>query len=146
MGPKRIIYVSSSVTNAPKPYRDFIKKFKQELRTATASLVIEWLDQDAPMLPHDFFRKNLNNVLNSDAMIAIANEPSIGVGMEIQEAIRNQKPLLCLYEQGRTISRLLMAAKEAGEVRLETYQDMNHAIELASDFINSLGRENIQLL
>jgi len=143
---KQIVYVSSSVTHAPKTYRDFIKKFKQELRSATSALVIEWVDQDAPMIPDDFFRKNINNVLKCDVMVAITDEPSIGVGMEIQEAIRNKKPMLCLYEKGHTVSRLLLSAKQAGEIRLETYESLEDAVERASDFINSLSPGAIAIL
>jgi hypothetical protein len=141
MEPRFIIYVSSSVTYASESYRDFIKRFKEELRSATSALVIEWVDQNATVLPDNFFQRNLNNVLNCDVMIAITNEPSIGVGMEIQEAIRAEKPLLCLHEKGKTISRLLVGAKKAGRVKIETYGSMEEAINLAADFVDALTAE-----
>ena len=146
MALKHIVYVSSSVTHADAEYRAFIKNFKEELRQVAPALVIEWLDKDAPVLPDDFFKRNINNVLSCDAMIAITNEPSIGVGMEIQEAINNDKPLLCLHESGRTLSRLLKSAKLAGKIKLEMYHDMDHAVVLATDFIASLTPEEIRLL
>jgi hypothetical protein len=139
MALKHIIYVSSSVSNASREYRDFIRRFKQELRDRTAALVIEWVEQDAA-LPDDFFKKNINNVHNCDAMIAITNEPSIGVGMEIQEAINNDKPLLCLHENGLTVSRLLASAKQAGKINFELYDTMDHAVDMATSFIESLPR------
>jgi hypothetical protein len=70
-----------------------------------------------------------------DVMIAIIDEPSIGLGMEISEAIRDKKPLLCLYNRASKVSRMIEAAAKGGYLALSTYRDMHEAADIAAEFI-----------
>ena len=133
---RQIVYVASSMTNASDEYRVYIKKFKQELRSATATVVLEWLEFDSPVVLSNFFEKDMNNVRNCSVMIAIVDEPSIGVGMEIMEAIHSKKPTLCLYRESSNVSRLLQSAQISAGFKICSYKTLNEAVGLAADFIN----------
>src|SRR4051812_28919326 len=120
-----IVYVGCSVTNGSKDLESFIDEFKKGLRMATSALVLEWIGNSPDRTINDLYTSDFNNVRHSDAIIAIVDEPSIGLGMEIQEAIVLKRPILCLYRHGRVVSRLLKSAADAGAVPLRTYRDAN---------------------
>src|SRR3989344_7627113 len=127
-----IVYVSSSVTNASDKYRLFIQEFKKELRLKTPALVLEWQDKDAP-ITEGFFKRNLRNVEMCTVMIAFVDGPSIGVGLEIAEALTCKKPLLCLHKEDAVVSRLLLAAPSGFPIK--NYKTLDEAVDIASKFI-----------
>lgn len=133
---RQIVYVAASVTHAPDSLEDFVANFKKELRTATSAIVIDWVGKNSPVQVEQFYKRNLNNVRESDVMIALVDEPSIGLGMEIQEAIAMGKPLICLHHEDRTISRLLVHASDSLNIPIHKYRDLNQAVEIASNFIH----------
>jgi nucleoside 2-deoxyribosyltransferase len=130
----QIIYVASATTSATEEYRAFIQAFKQELRGKTDALILEWLDKAEPPL-EEFFKRDLKNVNMCHVMIAFVDRPSVGVGLEIAEALKQGKPLLCLAEEGAKVSRLLMAASENYVFPVETYKDLSGAATVATKFI-----------
>jgi|SRR6185312_12230706 len=131
-----IVYVAGAVTHASEPFRDFVHSFKQNLRTSSSALVLEWIERDSPAIVEDFFRRDLNNVSLCDVMIALVDEPSIGLGMELEKAIIEKKRLLCLMKRGQAVSRLLMSAHESLEMPLRTYNSLQEAVDIACDFIS----------
>lgn len=136
---KKIIYVAASVTHASPRYRAFIADFKQGLKSSTDAMILEWVDKDLHVNISDFYLADMNNVRGCDGMIALADEPSTGLGMEICEAVWHNKPLLCLHEKQVTVSRLLVGARDSIGLRLVPYQDLSEAIDIASDFIKALS-------
>lgn len=132
---RQIVYVAAGVTHAPETLEDFVIEFKKRLRLATPAIVIDWVGKDSPVQLSQFYQRNINNVRESDVMIAIVDEPSIGLGMEIHDAISLAKPLICLHREDKPVSRLLVHASEALHIPLHAYRDMNHAVELAANFI-----------
>lgn len=130
------VYVGSSVTNASEQLLDFVARFKQDLRLISTAHVIEWVGKDSPMTIHDFYRKDLNNVRNCDVMVAIVDEPSIGLGIEIREALAIHKPLICIHKKGTQVSRLLACARETEEFCIREYTTREEAATYAAEFIN----------
>jgi nucleoside 2-deoxyribosyltransferase len=136
---KPIIYVASSVTFASEAHRRFVHAFKQELRLSTSALILEWIGKSSHLKLDDFYKRDFNNVRMCDAMIAVVDEPSIGLGMELQEAIARRKPLICLRKEGTSLSRLLVSAHDSLGLQIEEYRDMPEAIAIASDFVNAIA-------
>lgn len=135
-----MVYVGASLTYASDAHRKFFADFKEALRMATPALILEWLGPEPHHIPpHEFYELNMNNVRRSDAMIAIVDEPSIGLGMEIGEAIVRNRPLLCIHKQGARISRLLSGARDGIGIPVEPYRDLPHAVEIATAFIDALS-------
>lgn len=131
-----IVYVASGVTNAPDSFRDFVQDFKQKLRATTSALVLEWIERDSPAVVDDFFRRDLNNVSLCDVMIALVDEPSIGLGMEIEKAIVEKKRILCLHnEKNKVLSRLLMSAQDSVGLPISSYDSLDEAVRIVSVFI-----------
>ena len=134
---KQVVYVAAGLTNASDEFSDFARTFKRNLRQSTAALVIEWIGRESPIELDDFFQRNLNNVRMCDSMIALVDEPSIGVGIEIREAMLLQKPLLCLHQENQVISRLLASAGRASEMTIRSYKNIYDAVDIAAHFIST---------
>jgi hypothetical protein len=134
---RQIVYVGSSVTNASPALTDFVRRFKRSLRASTAALIIEWIEKDSSVSFPDFFSKDLNNVRQCDAMIAIVDEPSIGLGMEICEAMRMQKPLLCLHKKDIEVSRLLVCMPLREHYEMHAYISEEDAVRIAAEFVRT---------
>lgn len=134
------MYVGASLTHASDTHRRFFADFKEALRLASPALILEWLGPEPHHIPpHEFYELNMNNVRRSDAMIAIVDEPSIGLGMEIGEAIVRNRPLLCIHKEGAKISRLLRGARDGIGIPVEPYRDLPHAVEIAVTFLDTLS-------
>lgn len=73
---------------------------------------------------------------NSDVVIAEVTQPSLGVGMEIEHAIRNKSgiPILCLFDMNivKPISKMILTCPY---VKLVGYSDISHAKKVIKDFI-----------
>lgn len=80
----------------------------------------EALSLDAKKL----YNVNMQEIKTRDLIIAYVGLPSIGVGMEIQEACRNQKPIIILYEQKIPVSMPLMGCPGLwGEIIFSDFDD-----------------------
>ncbi len=111
---------------------------------SSSALILEWLGPEPHHIPaHQFYELNLNNVRRSDAMIAIVEEPSIGLGMEIGEASVRGKPLLCIHREGAQVSRLLEGARDGIGIPVRAYRDLPHAVEIAHEFLETLSAEEV---
>jgi hypothetical protein len=86
--------------------------------------------------PKDVFDNDLGHVRACDAMIAFVDEPSIGLGMEIMEAIHHEKPLLCLHRPEHTITRMLIGARDRRLLTIRSYTDLDGAVRDAWSFIS----------
>ncbi len=57
--------------------------------------------------PKDVYQRDIQELDNSDIMVAYIGEPTTGTGIEIEHAHKTNKPIVILYEQGKHISRML---------------------------------------
>jgi len=131
-----IVYVGSATTHASRSLIQYVSNFKQRLRENTHALVLEWVETVDGTRP-EMFERDLDNIRMCHVLIALIDEPSIGLGMEIAEAIRHRKAVLCLHKKGVMPSRLLQAAYRAGFAEIRSYERPSEALEIAREFINS---------
>lgn len=69
----------------------------------------------------DVFQRDKNAVESSDALVADATEPSVGVGMEIMAAYILRKRIIVVTRRGKVTSRML------------THMDHKETIEYEAD-------------
>jgi nucleoside 2-deoxyribosyltransferase len=72
-----------------------------------------------------------------DALVAEVSTPSHGVGYEVAYALGLGKPVLCLYREGRTVSKML-TGNTAATLRVQTYRDAGGAAEAVRAFLAGL--------
>lgn len=128
------IYVGCALNKAPQGFRDFVANFKRELGNEPDVEVLEFIGLVAGTAT-DVYRHDFAQVRGCDAMLAFCDEPSIGLGMEIREAIHFQKPLLCLHRAETPITRMLIGAQEAGDLAIDTYTETDSALTSVRTFL-----------
>ncbi len=70
---------------------------------------------------------------SADALIAEVSVPSHGVGYEIGFALDLGKPVLCLHEQGRAVSKMITGNPHPN-LTIRAYQTSAQAADLAREF------------
>ncbi|MBN2257722.1 MAG: nucleoside 2-deoxyribosyltransferase [Anaerolineaceae bacterium] len=65
------------------------------------------IDVDKLVQPQDVFLRDSNWVHHCDALVAEVTTPSHGVGYEIALALSLKKPVMCCYQKGVRVSKML---------------------------------------
>lgn len=130
------VYVGCGLTHATDEFVASVLQFKEQLAKEAGCSVLEFLGLTAGTAA-DVYLQDLGNVEKSDVMIALVDEVSIGVGMEIQHAIAIKKPLLCLAKEGTRVTRMVLGAGELGHLTFSYYSDWQDATQKAVAFINA---------
>jgi len=136
------IYFACSITGG----REFERVY-QELTAAlladgheipTAHLADSTVtDLEALVSPLEVYERDVGWIRTADALIAEVSVPSHGVGYEIGFALDAGKPVLCLSQQGRKISKMI-SGNPHPRLHKRAYQDAPEAIRLARAFVREL--------
>lgn len=81
----------------------------------------------------EVFERDTAWIRACDGLIAEVSVPSHGVGYEIGFALGLGKPVLCLYRQGRAVSRMITGNPDP-RMRVAVYQEPQEAARLACAF------------
>jgi nucleoside 2-deoxyribosyltransferase len=84
--------------------------------------------------PRDVYERDAEWVRNCDALIAEVSVPSHGVGYEIAFALAHGKPVLCIAESTRRVSKMITGNSA---LRFEVYSDLDEAAQKIGDFLSS---------
>ena len=113
------IYFSCSITGGRDDqaiYRrivDFILEKGHVVPTAhLASL--DAMEDESSMDAVEIFHRDMNWVKNCDGLVAEVSTPSHGVGYEIAEAVNLGKPVLCCYQEGKNVSKIITGNTSKG--------------------------------
>lgn len=72
-----------------------------------------------------------------DALVAEVSTPSHGVGYEVAYALNAGKPVLCLSQSGRPLSKML-SGNTHPNIRLSAYRDPAEAVALVRAYLAAL--------
>ncbi len=92
---------------------------------------------EAVVAPGEVFERDLRWIRAANALIAEASVPSHGVGYEIGFALNADKPVLCLVQEGRKLSKMI-AGNPDPRLRVQTYKNAQGAISIAREFLASI--------
>jgi hypothetical protein len=138
------LYVGCALTNAPEEFKEQVEQFKHALR-AEGYEVFDFVGLVSGTAA-DVYNWDIKHcVANCQALIAICDFPSIGLGYEMNEAIRLKKPVLALAHKESRVTRLIHGAAEAeSNFHLERYETLNGAVPFADKWLdsNSLSLKN----
>jgi nucleoside 2-deoxyribosyltransferase len=95
------------------------------------------LDLEAVASAREIYERDVIWIQNADALIAEVSVPSHGVGYEIGFALNAGKPVFCLWQRGRKISKMI-GGNPHPRLLAKTYKDGREAIRLAREFIKEL--------
>ena len=83
------------------------------------------------------YHRDVDWVTQCEALIAEVSTPSHGVGYEIALALQLGKPVLCCFQAGRKVSKMILG-NDHPNLRVASYRTPEEALGLLSEFIASL--------
>lgn len=137
------IFFAGPLTDLQSPEKT--KAFYNQLATVAKELGYEYFwaflngtdpikNPDVP--PSDVYHRDIEQLDNSDMMIAYMGEPSTGTGMEIEHAHQTNKPIVILYEKEKHISRMLLGCP--GIVKKIVFSSEEDALSQLKTFLATL--------
>lgn len=136
------IYFACSITGG-RELEDFYAQFVAFLEAdghiiPTSHLArAEAMEGERILTPRDVYERDVKWVRECDALIAEVSVPSHGVGYEIGYALHYHKPVLCLYQNGRKVSKMITGNPDPA-LRVEAYSAFEEAVVHARGFLVAL--------
>ncbi len=93
----------------------------------------EVIENERELTPHYVYERDVNWIKNCDVLIAEVSVPSHGVGYEIAFALEIGKPVLCIYETGRKVSKMITGNPDPALIT-KSYANLEEAISLVRAF------------
>lgn len=84
--------------------------------------------------PNEVYCRDINWINGCHALVAEVSTPSHGVGYEISYALSQKKPVLCLYEQGVRVSKMITGNSNP-EIRVISYQNSDDVTTIIREFL-----------
>ncbi|MFC2029739.1 nucleoside 2-deoxyribosyltransferase [Chloroflexota bacterium] len=84
------------------------------------------------------YTQDMGWLAESQAVVAEVTTPSLGVGYEICHALAIGKPVLCLYEEGAGLSKMILGNTQPGIV-VRSYSDMGSLRAALHAFVTGVG-------
>lgn len=137
----KTIYLAMALTHASE---DFKHNFNITLRSQLKKANHMVLDFVGLYNAHadNVYLSDLNCVREADLMIAICDEPSIGLGMEIMERITIKKPLLLCWKRGSKITRMVIGAVIVEKCFYCQYNSIDDIIRVVNEYKVILAPSN----
>jgi nucleoside 2-deoxyribosyltransferase len=131
------IYFACSITGGRKDEKNYSRIVDGLIKDGHLVPTAGLASQDAIQLekivdPIDVYERDVIWIEESDLLIAEVSTPSHGVGYEIGYALHRSKPVICLYQKGKTVSKMILGNRNP---ILTTYA--YRKIEDALDFIRN---------
>ena len=87
--------------------------------------------------PEDVYARDVNWIQTSDMLLAEVSVPSHGVGYEIGYALGLRKPVLCLHDAGRAVSKMITGNPDP-LLKVTPYEDLDVAFDAIRSFVNKV--------
>jgi 2'-deoxynucleoside 5'-phosphate N-hydrolase len=84
--------------------------------------------------PQEVYERDIGWIGACQALIAEVSVPSHGVGYEIGFALGAGKPVLCLAETGRTVSKMITGNSHP-KLKVRHYRDISEGIRIMRTFL-----------
>ncbi|MFN8434668.1 MAG: nucleoside 2-deoxyribosyltransferase [Anaerolineales bacterium] len=134
------IYFACSITGGRELevfYQQFVAALEADGHVIPTSHLAqsESMEGERMLTPVDVYERDVKWVRECDVLIAEVGVPSHGVGYEIGYALNAGKPVLCLAEEGRRVSKMITGNSA---LEMKTYSTFEEAITQARNFLNSI--------
>lgn len=87
------------------------------------------------LTPCDVYERDVNWIRGCDVLIAEVSVPSHGVGYEIAYALQSRKPVLCISQEGRRVSKMITGNPDPA-LTVKSYASVGEAIDTALDYLS----------
>ena len=87
----------------------------------------------------DVYARDVRWITECDFLLAEVSTPSHGVGYEIGYALSLGKRVLCLYRNGRKVSKMILGNPHS-KLSVQSYEDPDQAVQLLTAYLENLHR------
>lgn len=94
----------------------------------------EVMENERGLSPQYVYERDVNWIKNCDVLIAEVSVPSHGVGYEIAFALEVGKPVLCIHDRGRKVSKMITGNPNPA-LATKGYSNLEEAISLSREFL-----------
>jgi len=94
------------------------------------------MENERELSPQDVYERDTNWIQNCDVLIAEVSAPSHGVGYEIGFALNIGKPVLCLHQRDRRVSKMITGNSDPA-LNVRAYADIKGAISQVQLFLTT---------
>jgi hypothetical protein len=117
------LYIGCCLTGAPEEFTGQVEELKDSLRQNYE--VFDFVGLTAGTA-EDVYRWDIDHcVADCDMFVSVCDHPSIGLGWELSESVRMNKPTLAVAHENARVTRLVLgAAALKPNLSFERYQDM----------------------
>lgn len=134
------IYFACSITGGRELesfYQQFVAALEADGHVIPTSHLAqaEAMAGERMLTPRDVYERDVKWIRECDVLIAEVGVPSHGVGYEIGYALNEGKPVLCLAQEGRRVSKMITGNSN---LEMRTYSTFEEAIAQARTFLNDL--------
>ncbi|HMX73934.1 MAG TPA: nucleoside 2-deoxyribosyltransferase [Anaerolineales bacterium] len=136
------IYFACSITGGREfetAYQKIVAALEKDGHEIPTSHLVqsEIAEKERQLTPQDVYERDVNWIRNCDTLIAEVSTPSHGVGYEIAFALGLGKPVLCIYQKDRRVSKMLSGNPDP-KITTQAYGTVEEAISQARFFLDSL--------
>jgi len=137
------VYFSCSITGGrseEKVYQAMVAAMLaagHEVPTAHLSTA-EVVDLEKIAEPVEIFTRDMRWLEECDVVVAEVSTPSHGVGYEVAVGLTMQKPVLCCYQRGKRVSKIITGNTNPA-LRVVEYKDDEGAIQEVLHFLDQAG-------
>ncbi len=134
------IYFACSITGGRELesfYQDFVAALENDGHIIPTSHLAqsESMEGERLLTPRDVYERDAKWIRECDALIAEVGVPSHGVGYEIGYALNAGKPVLCLAQEGRRVSKMITGNPS---LEMRTYSTLDEALTHVRIFLDAL--------
>lgn len=134
------IYFACSITGGRELelfYQQFVAALEAEGHVIPTSHLVQSdvMEGERLLTSREVYERDVRWIQECDALIAEVGVPSHGVGYEIGYALNAGKPVLCLAQKDRRVSKMITGNTN---LTMQTYSTFEEGISLARAFLNAL--------
>lgn len=143
------IYFAASASEAVpedvkrhKKILDIIKSYKHDI---TNPFFASYLGGDKDLKKDENIFDDLrNNILSSDCLIAEITVPSVSLGIQIEYALSNKVPVLCLLRSGKEDKLPLIIRDYKNALLLKDFYNDENLKEIIENFLSNFPKSRIK--
>jgi 2'-deoxynucleoside 5'-phosphate N-hydrolase len=105
----------------------------------TAHLADPWAKaMEGQINPGEVYERDTAWIQGCNALVAEVSTPSHGVGFEVAFALNLNKSVLCVYKEGRSVSKMLTGNSHP-QLKVISYHDPEEAVIQIRSFLKQLA-------
>lgn len=89
--------------------------------------------------PIEVYQRDTSWILDCDMLIAEVSTPSHGVGYEIAFALNHSKPVICLYQDGKPVSKMILGNTDSN-LKIFAYVQIEQALYFVRERLDEFGQ------